>query len=131
MTNILSTIPPQGWNGDAAALIAQGVPIRYVVPSEGSQIWEDDWAVAAEAPNPELAHTFLNFVLRPEIAAQEARYTCYATGNRSALALLDDKIRKDPATYPPDEVIEKLEPGMPIDPEGRKRRVELWKEVRE
>src|SRR5919108_4880810 len=30
-----------GWNGDAAALIAQGIPIRYVVPREGSQIWED------------------------------------------------------------------------------------------
>src|SRR5919108_4443055 len=36
-----------GWNGDAAALIAQGIPIRYVVPREGSQIWEDDWAISA------------------------------------------------------------------------------------
>src|SRR5688500_7486541 len=69
-----------GWNGDAAALIAQGVPVRYVVPSEGSQIWEDDWAISADAPNPELAHTFLNFVMRPDIAAQEAQYTRYATG---------------------------------------------------
>jgi spermidine/putrescine transport system substrate-binding protein len=31
-----------GWNGDAAALQAQGLPVRYVVPAEGSQIWEDD-----------------------------------------------------------------------------------------
>ena len=84
-----------GWNGDAAALIAQGLPIRYVVPSEGSQIWEDDWAIAAGAPNAELAHIFLNFLLRPEIAAQEARYTRYATGNRAALELLDDEMRND------------------------------------
>lgn len=115
-----------GWNGDAAALMAQGVPLRYVIPSEGSQIWEDDWAIAANAPEPELAHAFLNYVLRPEIAAQEARYTRYATGNHSAMALLDDEMRGDPSTYPPQELLAKLEPGMPIDDEGQKRREELW-----
>jgi len=111
-------------------LIAQGVPVQYVIPSEGSQIWEDDWAIAADAPNPELAHTFLNFVLRPEVAAQEARYTRYATGNRSALELLDEEMRNDPSTYPPQELLAKLESGMPIDTEGQKRRAELWKEIR-
>jgi spermidine/putrescine transport system substrate-binding protein len=119
-----------GWNGDAAALIAQGVPIRYVVPSEGSQIWEDDWAIAADTRNPELAHMFLNFVMRPEIAAQEARYTRYATGNHSAWALLDEEMRNDLSTYPPQEWVAKLEAGMPIDAEGQKRREDLWNEVR-
>jgi len=119
-----------GWNGDAASLIAQGVPIKYVVPSEGSQIWEDDWAIAADASNLELAHTFLNFVMRPEVAAQEARYTRYATGNRSALALLDEEMRNDPSTYPPQELLAKLESGMPIDADGQKLREKLWSEVR-
>ena len=119
-----------GWNGDAAALIAQGVPIKYVVPSEGSQTWEDDWAIAADALNPELAHTFLNFVMHPEVAAQEARYTRYATGNRNALALLDEEMRNDPSTYPPQELLTKLESGMPIDADGQKRRAELWQEIR-
>jgi spermidine/putrescine-binding protein len=119
-----------GWNGDAAALISQGVPIRYVVPNEGSQIWEDDWAIAAEAPHPDLAHLFLNFVLRPDVAAQEARYTRYATGNHSAWLLLEEEMQNDPFTYPPQDLLAKLEAGMPIDPEGQKRREELWKEVR-
>jgi spermidine/putrescine transport system substrate-binding protein len=119
-----------GWNGDAAASLAQGLPIRYVVPSEGSQIWEDDWAIAANAPNPGLAHVFLNFVLCPDVAAQEARYTRYATGNHSAWMLLDEEMRNDPSTYPSQELLAKLEAGMPIDPEGQKRRDELWKEVR-
>jgi len=119
-----------GWNGDAAVLIGQGLPIRYVVPSEGSQIWEDDWAIAADAPQPELAHAFLNFVLRPEVAAQEARYTRYATGNRNALALLDEEMRNDPSTYPPEAVLNKLEAGMPLDAEGQKRRESLWKDIR-
>lgn len=119
-----------GWNGDAAALTAQGIPIKYVVPSEGSQIWEDDWAIAAGAPNLELAHIFLNLVLRPEVAAQEARYTRYATGNRDAIELLDDEMRSDPSTYPPKELLEKLEAGMPLDIDGQQRRVDLWQEVR-
>ena len=119
-----------GWNGDAAALSTRGIPIKYIVPNEGSQIWEDDWAIAADAPNPEAAHLFLNFVLSPEIAAQEARYTRYATGNRSAFALLDEDIRKDRSTYPSEEVLTKLEAGMPHDDEGQRRREALWMEVR-
>ena len=119
-----------GWNGDAAALRAQGIPIQYVVPSEGSQFWEDDWAIVRNAPELELAHLFLNFVLRPEVAAQEARYTRYATGNRPALAMLEDEIRTDPSTYPPDEVLRQLEAGLPLDPESQRRRDDLWADVR-
>lgn len=119
-----------GWNGDAAALAGQGLSIQYVIPSEGSQIWEDDWAIAANAPNLKLAHAFLNFVLRPDIAAQEARYTRYATGNHSALDLLEDEIRRDPSTYPPQEILSKLESGMPFDEDGQRRREQLWAEIR-
>jgi spermidine/putrescine transport system substrate-binding protein len=119
-----------GWNGDAAALKAQGFPIEYVIPSEGTQIWEDDWAMAADAPNPKMAYAFLNFVLRPDVAAQEARYTRYATGNRSARLLLEDDLRSDPSTYPPEDILQKLEVGMPLEDAGRQRREALWQEVR-
>ena len=119
-----------GWNGDAAVLVAQGIPIQYVVPKEGSQIWEDDWAIAADAPNPERAHTFLNFVMHPDVAAQEARYTRYATGNRSAFDLLDDEICNDASTYPPEAVLRKLEAGMPLDEEGQRLREQLWAEIK-
>jgi spermidine/putrescine transport system substrate-binding protein len=119
-----------GWNGDAAALIAQNIPVRYVVPAEGSQVWEDDWAIAFDAPHPETAHAFLNFMLRPDIAAQEARHTRYATGNRAGFELLDDEMCNDASTYPPQQVIEKLEAGMPLDEAGQQRRDVLWKEVK-
>jgi spermidine/putrescine transport system substrate-binding protein len=119
-----------GWNGDAAALKAQGVSVEYVIPSEGSQIWEDDWALAVDAPHPDAAHAFLDFVMRPEIAAQEARYTRYATGNRRARALLNEELRNDPSIYPPQELIDKLEAGMPLDPEGQQRRKDLWDDIR-
>ncbi len=119
-----------GWNGDAAALKAKGLPVQYVIPVEGSQIWEDDWAIAAGAANPEDAHAFIDFTLRPEVAAQEARYTRYATGNRAALALLGDEVKNDPSIYPPPELMDKLEAGLPLDAEGNKRREMLWQEIR-
>jgi putrescine transport system substrate-binding protein len=119
-----------GWNGDAVALKAQGVPIQYVLPAEGSQIWEDDWAIASQNFDPILAHTFLDFVLRPEIAAQEARYTRYATGNRAGRALLDDGVRLDESIYPPDRLLQNLESGMPLDPKDKDRRQALWNVIR-
>jgi spermidine/putrescine transport system substrate-binding protein len=119
-----------GWNGDAATLIAQGIPLRYVVPSEGSQIWEDDWAIAWDTPNSGLAHAFLNFVLRPEVGAQEARYTRYATGNQAARGMLTAEMQNDPSTYPAPELVARLEAGRPIEAEGQKRREELWRELR-
>jgi spermidine/putrescine transport system substrate-binding protein len=119
-----------GWNGDATSLKAQGAPIQYVIPSEGSQIWEDDWAIAAASENLVTAHRFINYLLRPDVAAQEARYTRYATGNRSAYTLLEPALRHDPATYPPQEIIEKLEPGMPLDEAAQERRMQIWAEIR-
>jgi spermidine/putrescine transport system substrate-binding protein len=119
-----------GWNGDAAALIAQGAPVRYVVPREGSQIWEDDWAIAGDTSNASLAHAFLDFVLRPEVAAQEAHYTRYATGNHAARTMLADEMQNDPSTYPRAELLAKLEAGLPLEAEGQKRREELWAEFR-
>ena len=53
-------------------------------------------------------------MLRPEIAAQEARYTRYATGNSDARALLDEGMRNDPSIYPTDEIVQKLEEGLPL-----------------
>jgi spermidine/putrescine-binding protein len=64
------------------------------------------------------------------IAAQEARYTRYATGNASALKLLDEVTRSDRSIYPPEEILLKLEPGLPLSSDGNLRRERLWAEVR-
>jgi spermidine/putrescine transport system substrate-binding protein len=119
-----------GWNGDAAALNAAGVPVIYVVPGEGSQLWEDDWAVPAVSRDPQAAQAFIDYVLRPEVAAQEARYTRYATPSAAAWELLEPELRRDPGTYPPAEILAKLEPGLPLGERGERVRRALWKEVR-
>lgn len=119
-----------GWNGDAAALRKDGVPIRYILPSEGSQIWEDDWAIAATSARSDAAHAFLDYVLRPEVAAREADYTGYATPNLAARPLLTPRVGADPSIYPPNDVVARLERGMPLSHEGDSRRRSLWEMVR-
>jgi spermidine/putrescine transport system substrate-binding protein len=119
-----------GWNGDAAALKAGGIPVKYVIPAEGSQIWEDDWAIAKGAAQVEAAHLFLNFVMKPEVAAQEAGYTGYATGNQAAYLRLGDQTRMDVSIYPPEKVIHHLEPGLPLDAAAAAQRQKLWSEIR-
>jgi len=119
-----------GWNGDAAALIAASVPIQYVIPIEGSQIWEDDWAIAVHTRFPEQAHRFLNFVLDPSVAFEEAMYTGYATGNEGAYTLLPDKVQHDQSVYPPDAIRQSLERGMPLSKDAEQIRADIWQDLR-
>ncbi|MDX5332071.1 MAG: polyamine ABC transporter substrate-binding protein [Caulobacteraceae bacterium] len=93
---------------DRASEAGAGVEVAYVIPSEGSQVWFDVFAIPADAPNPEAAYTFLNYMLRPEIAAQASNYTAYANANAAATALVDEEVRTNPAIYPTPEVMEKL-----------------------
>ncbi len=93
---------------DRAAEAGAGVEVAYVIPSEGSQIWFDVFAIPADAPNPDAAYAFLDYMLRPEIAAQASNYTVYANANGPATALVDEEIRTNPAIYPTAEVMGEL-----------------------
>ncbi|OKL42359.1 polyamine ABC transporter substrate-binding protein [Pseudovibrio exalbescens] len=103
-----------GWSGDVmqaadrAAEAGNGVELEYVLPKEGGQMWFDQMAIPADAPHPEEAHEFLNFIMRPEIAAKLTNYIYYANGNEAATDLVDDEIKGDPSIYPTKDVKEKL-----------------------
>ena len=105
-----------GYSGDvfiaqaAAAEAGQGIEIAYVIPTEGALKWFDLFAIPADAPHPDNAHKFIDFMLRAEIAAANTNYVFYASGNKAALDLIDDEVKSDPAIYPPPEVLAKLFP---------------------
>lgn len=67
------------WDGDAAAAIAKlGMSkIKYVLPNEGFTAWNDGLCIPRNAPSPYAAHLFLDFMLEPAIAAENANYTGY------------------------------------------------------
>src|SRR5512137_1431198 len=73
---------------------------RYVVPKEGSVAWFDSLAIPADAPHPAAAHAFLEFMLRPDIAARNANHIGSASMNAAATPMVDEAMRDDPAVYP-------------------------------
>jgi len=82
---------------------------RYVVPKEGSVAWFDSLAIPADAPHPEAAHAFLEFMLRPDIAARNANHIGSASMNAAATPMVDAAMRDDPGVYPGPEQLAKLQ----------------------
>lgn len=97
------------WSGDAAEMMWDNEALDYVLPPEGSNIFFDNMVIPKTAKNVEAAHQFIDFMLRPENAAQNAEYIGYSTPNLSALELMDPEIVNDERFYPPDAVVERLE----------------------
>jgi putrescine transport system substrate-binding protein len=115
---------------DRADAADQGIEIAYSVPEEGAQQWFDLMAIPADAPNPEAAHAFINFVMDPQITADITNYVWYANANAAAMELVDAEIAEDPAIFPPKEVIEKLFPAVVYGPRTDRLITRLWTQVK-
>lgn len=97
------------WSGDAAEIMDENDKLDYVVPEEGSNKWFDNMVIPRTAANVEGAHQFINFMLRPEVAAKNAEYVGYSTPNMEGLKLLPSEVSEDPRFYPPAEITDRLE----------------------
>lgn len=97
------------WSGDAAEMIAENDRLDYVVPKEGSNLWFDNMVIPKTAKNIDGAHQFINFMLDPKHAAQNAEYVGYSTPNKKALEYLPKEIVDDKRFYPDFDSIEHLE----------------------
>jgi putrescine transport system substrate-binding protein len=107
-----------GWSGDIlqardrAAEAGQGNVIKYSVPKEGTIIWFDMFAIPADAPHPDNAHAFIDFMNRPEIAAANSDFINYANGNSASFEKVSEEVRSDPGIFPSAEVKAKLFPDL-------------------
>lgn len=97
------------FSGSAAGMIDQNEDLVYSVPKAGSNIWFDNMVIPKTAKNEDAAHKFIDFMLRPENAAQNAEYIGYATPVEAALELLPEETTSDEQFYPNDETMENLE----------------------
>lgn len=94
------------WSGDfaQAQLRAQeagiDIDLRYTMPEEGSRLWVDGLYILIDAPHRDNAYTFVNFLLRPDIAAANANHSFYANANGSSWELLDPEVLENPAIFP-------------------------------
>jgi spermidine/putrescine transport system substrate-binding protein len=118
------------WNGDGA-IVASQRPAQYVIGDEGGEYWVDTYAIPAGAENPDAAYAWIDFTYEPEINAAETEYHNYGAVLRRDLleGVIDPKVLENPAIFPPEDTLEKLEANS-IGPEGVKIRDRIWTEFK-
>ena len=117
------------YSGDAASLAESDDRIGMVIPKEGAAMWIDNLVITRYSRNLDAAHTFINFLLTPEIAAQNATSLCYATPNAKALPHIDAEIREDPSIFPPAEVLAHCEFAGSLTPDRERPMHAIWQDV--
>jgi putrescine transport system substrate-binding protein len=93
-----------GWSGDVFQAQGDNADISYVIPKEGSLQWADVMCVPKDAPHPQNAARFMNYVLHPKTAARISKYVSYGTPVSLAKTLLPPEQLRDPGIYPPSSI---------------------------
>jgi putrescine transport system substrate-binding protein len=121
-----------GYSGDViqarnrAREAGNGVEIAFRVPKEGAMMSVDMLGVPADAPHPENALRFIDYLLRPPVIAEITDAVWYPNPNIPATALVKPEIRNDPAVYPPQEVRRRFYVDLPAPPAYERARTRAW-----
>jgi spermidine/putrescine transport system substrate-binding protein len=118
-----------GYSGDILSLRQHNKNIVYVVPEEGTALWVDFMVVSKASTNKDIAYKFLNFINEPTHAAQQAKYTNYATPNLAAKKLIPQKVLSDELIYPPESVLIKSETYRRLPPRVTRFENEIFSRV--
>lgn len=125
-----------GWSGDIkqahdrAQEAGKGIDIVYSIPHEGAIVNYDVIAIPADAPHVKNAHLFIDYLLRPEVAAQNSNLIKYANAVSADLQPLDPSVRNDPGVFPPAEVRARLTPERPRPPGYQRLLTRMWTRVK-
>ncbi len=121
-----------GWSGDVkqarnrAREAGKGIDIAYSIPKEGAIRNFDMLAIPADAPHPSNAYLFIDYLLRPNVAARNSNLIKYANGDSASLPLLDPDVRNDPGIYPPPAVLARLVPERAKSPQFTRLLNRMW-----
>ncbi len=125
-----------GWSGDIlqaknrAKDAKHGVDIAYVIPKEGTQMWFDNLAIPKDAPHPEDALAFINFLLDAQVAAKNSNFVAYANGNLASQKYVDKAVLDDPGVYPDAATMAKLYTINALGPREQRLVTRLWTKVK-
>jgi len=103
------------YTGDAGQAAAENENIKYVIPSEGAEIWVDSMTLLTDAPNPDLAHKFMNYILDAEIGGQLTNWVYYPSPNEAAKEFIDQEILDDPVIYLSQEEQDRLSYTLDVE----------------
>ena len=124
------------WSGDVlqaadrASESGNGVQIEYKIPKEGTLMWFDMLAIPADAPNPENAHEFLNYILRPEVVAEISNKVNFANANIPSKSLIKADSLNNPDIYPEEELMRKLFIAKILPPDVDRVMTRQWVDIK-
>lgn len=125
-----------GWSGDVlqagerAADTDQPFEVGYAIPDEGAHLWFDMLVIPEDAPNPEGAHAFINFLMDAEIAADITNYVMFPNANAASTPFIDEAVLNDPTIYPSAEAKAGFWTLQPYDNATERLTTRMWTQVR-
>jgi putrescine transport system substrate-binding protein len=93
-------------------------------------MWFDSMAIPADAKNVAEAHAFIDFLMRPEVAAANTNFVAYASGNLAAKPLVDREILENPGVYPDEATFKRLFTNTAYDERSQRTLTRLWTRVK-
>ena len=130
-----------GWSGDvlqaktradeAAAKTRRRAPrVDYVLPKEGAHMWFDSFAIPKDAPHVEEAHAFIDYMMRPEVAARNTNAVSYANGNLASQPMIDKAIFENRSIYPDAATMQRLFVSTPYAQNVQRVVTRIWTRVK-
>lgn len=120
----------QLWSTTAQQAIDETDKLDFCYPNDGFALYPDVAVVLRESRRVELAHEFLNYLLRADVAAGVVTGARTATANGAARALLPENIRNKQTLYPSADVMARGEWALTSSPAIQRLRDRLWTEVK-
>jgi spermidine/putrescine transport system substrate-binding protein len=120
----------QLWNTTAQQAMDSAPSLAFAYPAEGFPFYCDTAAILRESARVDLAHKFLNYVLRPNVSAAVVEYTRTATANGAAHDILPEAERNNPTMYPPPEIFERGEWPTTLPRSAQRLRDRIWTEIK-
>jgi putrescine transport system substrate-binding protein len=124
------------WSGDyitaqrRASEAGLELDLRYTIPKEGSGLWVDGLYMPADAPHKDNAYLFMNFLMRPDIAADIAIEVGYANSNKASWELMSPEFLRNPAVFPDEETFKITYPILSADPKRERPRTRAFARIK-
>jgi spermidine/putrescine transport system substrate-binding protein len=116
----------QGWDGDARKLAALLPGLVYVIPREGSSLWQDGYAIPAGAPHLENAKIFLNWVMAPQNIAEVSNLTGYTNAIAGSEATMEPSLAKAQSASLSPDILGRLRPVKACSQPARELADRVW-----
>lgn len=114
----------------AAQEAKQDFRVASVLPSQGAVLSLDNMVIHKGAPNPALAHAFINFMLDGKNGSELSNLIGSGSANRAAMEFIDPEVKSNQAVFPDAETMKKLHQLRLLPAELRQLRGQLWTEIK-